>query len=231
MASVDKISPFSRRWWKVSIWGVVFLLVCVLTIYLAQVSSTLPNAWRHASLAFLLLGLYAFHRGILSLRTSCTSIGWKWVIVAVSAMLVVAIVGMAIADELDDPFVQKAKRATSGLLSGSARIVGKLFRTLVDVTRDVVYNVFPASDAPQPEPQYHISIGDQVILDRISGDRVLSRTLPGVDQEVGTRFERQSILTVVDGPVYADDYKWWKLEGSSGIGWCAEKWISPLLSD
>ena len=50
---------------------------------------------------------------------------------------------------------------------------------------------------------------------------------------VRVSFKEGEQVKIQEGPVQADGYTWWRLEGSSGMGWSAERspegvvWLQP----
>jgi len=74
-----------------------------------------------------------------------------------------------------------------------------------------------------------ITIGVRVVV-KTNGARLLSRAGPGKNEDVLTRFENGAELVVLDGPVEADDFTWWEVEGKNGHGWSAGDFLVPLGS-
>lgn len=75
-------------------------------------------------------------------------------------------------------------------------------------------------------PTTTIQVGGQV---RVTGTQFLNaRRGPGLTFQLVTRFDENSILTVLQGPVAANDYQWWEVRSDQGQGWCADEWLQPV---
>lgn len=69
-----------------------------------------------------------------------------------------------------------------------------------------------------------ITIGSQV---RVVNTQFLNaRRNAGLRFQLATRFPADAILTVVNGPITADNYTWWEVKGEAGQGWCADQWLA-----
>ncbi len=68
----------------------------------------------------------------------------------------------------------------------------------------------------------------------LGGATLLGRSGPGINEPVQTRFAEGSQVTILEGPVEADGYVWWRIENETGSGWSAERsaegvvWLQPL---
>jgi hypothetical protein len=80
--------------------------------------------------------------------------------------------------------------------------------------------------AQTPMPAGAIAIGARVTV-KTDGTALLSRAAAGKDKDVVARFDNNSELVVVDGPVVTDGITWWKVEGKGGSGWSAADYIVP----
>ncbi|MFZ1405877.1 MAG: hypothetical protein WAW03_22525, partial [Anaerolineae bacterium] len=70
-----------------------------------------------------------------------------------------------------------------------------------------------------------IGIGSQV---RVVNTQFLNaRRDAGLRFQLATRFPADVILTVLRGPITADNYTWWEVKGEAGQGWCADQWLQP----
>jgi hypothetical protein len=58
--------------------------------------------------------------------------------------------------------------------------------------------------------------------------RLNSRDAPGLSGSVVHVFPVGETLLVLDGPVQADDYTWWKVQSGSQTGWSAENFMTPV---
>jgi hypothetical protein len=220
----------SRPRWGQLIGGILCLLLCPASIYLARALAKLPDVWKYAGLAVLAAGGYCLCRGIRSLWRFLRMVGWIRLVAVTSLILGITIVGMSLADNSNDSFAQRVGRAVEFLLAGSGRLVGKTLRALAETGGEIFHSYVPPRVTPTPAAETPIAVGNQVVVDRISGQRLLARSQPGVEHDVSARFARDSILLVVDGPVSADGHTWWKLKGGAGTGWCSEDWVSLVSS-
>jgi hypothetical protein len=82
----------------------------------------------------------------------------------------------------------------------------------------------------QPEilrPAGVIQIGGRVKIET-DGSRLRGRDAPGMSGNVVTMFEPGAIVRVLEGPVDADGYTWWKVEGGDQVGWSASNFMTPV---
>jgi len=79
----------------------------------------------------------------------------------------------------------------------------------------------PVAGAPAILP------GGRVYVGTADGARLNGRAEPGLDAVVVAVYEPGEMLTVVEGPVQADDRQWWRVRGASGEGWCAAEFLLP----
>ena len=84
----------------------------------------------------------------------------------------------------------------------------------------------PVTVTVAPTTTAGIQVGGQV---RVTGTQFLNaRRGPGLNFQLVTRFDENAILTVVQGPVAANDYQWWEVKNDEGQGWCADEWLQPV---
>jgi hypothetical protein len=72
-----------------------------------------------------------------------------------------------------------------------------------------------------------ISVGGRVRIET-NGTRLNGREAPGLGEVVVTMFEPGTIVQVLDGPVDADGYTWWKVESGDQVGWSASEFMTPV---
>jgi hypothetical protein len=82
-----------------------------------------------------------------------------------------------------------------------------------------------ATASPVPRSTLPIEIGSRVIV-VTGGARLRSRSEPTLDGDIVANFDRGAELQVIGGPVTADDYIWWEVEGPDGRGWSAQRYLS-----
>ncbi|MCS6844883.1 MAG: SH3 domain-containing protein [Caldilineales bacterium] len=79
-----------------------------------------------------------------------------------------------------------------------------------------------------------VRLGDDVIVTIGEGGFLKVRSQPGLGGVVQFKLDPSTQLTVIDGPVEADNYRWWKVtDGQDVTGWAAEgdnseRWLTPL---
>lgn len=78
-----------------------------------------------------------------------------------------------------------------------------------------------SSGGPSP-PSQRIEVGDKVRVCTAS-DRLVVRTRPRRSSSEITLLDTGTPLDVVDGPAYADGWRWWRIRANDGVfGWVAE---------
>lgn len=156
--------------------------------------------------------------------TEAPVVGWvlglpsKWQTALGVAMILVAIAGLyqmlGVAERLRP--LPPLPTATATLLAGSTAV------TNATVTTAPVGTV-----TPTPEPQ--IAIGGHVVIYGTGEDKLRCRAGPGLAEELVITLDEDTRLTIMDGPVSADDYEWWKIKTEDGqVGWAASDWLLPV---
>jgi uncharacterized protein YgiM (DUF1202 family) len=91
------------------------------------------------------------------------------------------------------------------------------------------------ADVGEPRPVNRPVVrGDTVVVTTQEGKVLTVRFEAGVDSVVARRLRRGARLTVLDGPVDVDGYRWWQVQDADGRqGWAAEgdaetRWLTPL---
>jgi hypothetical protein len=95
--------------------------------------------------------------------------------------------------------------------------------------------IFPtATVAPSPTP-VTLQVGGQAQVTNTEGRRLRGRATAGLDAPATVAFSEGERVRLVEGPVEADGYIWWRVEGPSGAGWSAERspegvvWLTPVV--
>ncbi|MEZ4768364.1 MAG: SH3 domain-containing protein [Caldilineales bacterium] len=79
-----------------------------------------------------------------------------------------------------------------------------------------------------------VKLGDEVVVTVGAGGLLKVRADAGLSSPVEHQIPENSQLSIVEGPVDANGYRWWKVsDGSSVTGWAAEgnstdRWLTPL---
>lgn len=79
----------------------------------------------------------------------------------------------------------------------------------------------PAALVPEPEPELVLAVGRTARIVNLNGTMLRARASPGLT-EVVARLPEASEVTLVEGPVEADGYVWWRVEADAGTGWVAQ---------
>ncbi len=82
-----------------------------------------------------------------------------------------------------------------------------------------------SAQTPSPALSGTIAVGVAVVV-KTDGARLLSRAGPGRSQPVVTRFDNGARLVVLEGPVEADGFTWWRVQGPGGTGWSASTYLT-----
>jgi hypothetical protein len=87
----------------------------------------------------------------------------------------------------------------------------------------------PTPTATPVPPTLHVGGSADVIIDRLRG-----RHSATTKAQIALTFRKGERVTILEGPVEADGYIWWKLQGASGEGWSAQGspsgdvWLQPV---
>jgi hypothetical protein len=72
-----------------------------------------------------------------------------------------------------------------------------------------------------------IQLGVTVEVVRTGGVPLRARREPSTSSGIVARFAPGTALVVLDGPVEADGYTWWRVQGAGKEGWCASQYLEP----
>lgn len=79
----------------------------------------------------------------------------------------------------------------------------------------------PVNSCPNA-PSQRVRVGDQVWV-CTKYDRLIVRSQPRLSGREITRLEPGTYVEIIDGPICANDFSWWKIRANSGtIGWVSE---------
>lgn len=93
--------------------------------------------------------------------------------------------------------------------------------------------VFPTA-APSPlvvPPTLHVD--GMAIVVNTEGAALRGRSKPGIAAPVVATFQEGEQVRLLEGPVQADGYTWWRIESKNGVGWSAQQsqegidWLRP----
>jgi hypothetical protein len=95
----------------------------------------------------------------------------------------------------------------------------------------------PLFATPTPEPTAApavLRVGGGATIANTQGAALRGRQSPGVQAPVAASFKEGEQVRVLEGPVEADGFTWWRVEGANGAGWSAQQskegvvWLQPL---
>ncbi len=69
-----------------------------------------------------------------------------------------------------------------------------------------------------------VQVGDYVQIQTTAGDSLNLRRKPGLDGDTMASLYKGTFALVVDGPVYANGLRWWRvyIHRSKLYGWCVD---------
>ena len=79
-----------------------------------------------------------------------------------------------------------------------------------------------------------LQVGAQAQVVNVEGSVLRGRQQPSIKATATAAFKSGQRVKILEGPVDADGFKWWKIEGESGIGWSAQQskegvvWLQPF---
>ena len=93
--------------------------------------------------------------------------------------------------------------------------------------------IFPTpTAAPTAVPTLHV--GGSATVANTQGSVLRGRKQPGVKAPVAVTFREGTRVSIVEGPVEADGFTWWKIQDAGGAGWSAQQspegvvWLQPV---
>jgi hypothetical protein len=94
--------------------------------------------------------------------------------------------------------------------------------------------IFPTiTPSPPPQPLV-LRINGTALIANTEGRPLRGRRQPGLTSPPQVGFKEGERVRIREGPVEADGYTWWRIEGASGAGWSAERskegvvWLQPV---
>lgn len=85
---------------------------------------------------------------------------------------------------------------------------------------------------PTPDPST-LHTGGLAVVTNLGEAPLRTRDTPGITGTVHIYLREGDVVEIVGGPVAADGYVWWQVQGDEGTGWCAESsdngtvWLQP----
>jgi len=90
---------------------------------------------------------------------------------------------------------------------------------------------FTPSATPTPAP---LHIGGSAAIANTEGNALRGRKAPKLTASATAAFKEGELVKILEGPIDADGYTWWRVEGKSGTGWSAQQskdgvvWLQPV---
>ena len=91
-----------------------------------------------------------------------------------------------------------------------------------------------ATPTPMPTPTpVALQVGASAKITNTVGSTLRSRKPPQIKAPTTASFKEGELVRILEGPVTADGFIWWKIEGKSGAGWSAQQsqdgiiWLQP----
>jgi uncharacterized protein YgiM (DUF1202 family) len=71
---------------------------------------------------------------------------------------------------------------------------------------------------------YNLAVSDKAVVFTTKGDRLNLRSGPGLNFDILDKLQRDSVVTLLEGPRKADGYAWWRVRtAEGGEGWAVER--------
>ncbi|MGC8839235.1 MAG: SH3 domain-containing protein [Anaerolineae bacterium] len=81
--------------------------------------------------------------------------------------------------------------------------------------------------SPSPAPP-RVEVGGWVQVQGTEGEDLRLRAAPGLGGETIALVQEGTLLRVLEGPVEADGYTWWRVQSPEDqTGWAAGQWLAP----
>lgn len=143
----------------------------------------------------------------------------RWLIVVVTIVLVVSVGGVAL--------VRLRARPLGVVILPTAT---------AQVTRQPTFPVrspiFPTATLQPTRALLHV--GGLALVTNVEGNVLRGRESPRLTALATATFRQGERVRILEGPVQADGYVWWRIESASDRGWSAERsstqviWLLPL---
>jgi hypothetical protein len=103
----------------------------------------------------------------------------------------------------------------------------------VQPTRTPLFPTAVPSATPAPIVRT-LRVGGSAQVANTEGRALRGRAAPGLKAPVRVAFAEGEQVRILEGPVTADGYVWWRVEGQNGAGWAAQQslegvvWLVPV---
>ncbi|MDW8234724.1 MAG: hypothetical protein RMJ54_18285 [Roseiflexaceae bacterium] len=173
---------------------------------------------------------YHYRRGYDQARRRMRRAAWsapgygRWVALAAAALAIALIVAMSSAwrANREEDRTILAMPATDTAATESAR-----------PTRTPLFPTATLVATPEPVV-LTLRVGGVAQVSNTEGRALRGRAAPGLKAPVRVAFAEGERVRILEGPVVADQYVWWRVEGRNGAGWAAQQsldgavWLVPV---
>lgn len=143
-------------------------------------------------------------------------------LLVLGTLLIVALLGFALFRRSQ---AQSAMMAQTAASSTSMRAV---------VALPTSTPIFPTATPLPTPPPLMLQAGGQAVVVNLKDGALRARQDPNLKSPVKASFREGDRVSVVEGPVEADGYTWWRIESDRGTGWSAQQsqdgveWLQPV---
>jgi hypothetical protein len=128
-------------------------------------------------------------------------------------------------------FVVRTRSQPSIAASTPAVLATARVAATAAVARTPLFPTITPSAPPQP---LVLRIDGVAVIANTEGRPLRGRQEPSLESPPRVGFKEGERVRIREGPVEADGYTWWRIEGPSGVGWSAERsqegvvWLQPV---
>jgi hypothetical protein len=148
------------------------------------------------------------------------------------ALVIVVLAVSAYAVFVALPLLQQQQRQQTVATIGSTTTAQPV--VAVGATATLTPTLTPQQSTPTPRPAPVLQVGGMARVVNVGESPLLARSKPGTGFAVRARFPQDTQVKIIEGPVQADGYTWWRVEHERGSGWSAERepdgvvWLEPV---
>lgn len=95
--------------------------------------------------------------------------------------------------------------------------------------------IFPTATPIPTATPVALRVGGSARVIALQGSVLRGRESPSRAARETARFREGDVVRLLEGPVEADGYTWWRVEGEAGAGWSAQgslegvMWLAPIV--
>ena len=119
-------------------------------------------------------------------------------------------------------------------IAASTPAVVATSRVIATTTAVVRTPLFPTITPSLPPQPLVLRVDGFALIANTEGRPLRGRQKPSLASPPQVGFKEGERVRIREGPVEADGYTWWRIEGASGVGWSAERskegvvWLQPV---